>query len=100
VLDGERLSKSPPLAERCSYRRKPGNERAGKEAEMAAKKSKRTFRKLKNLSIKAKDVRGGASDIFAKLGDIKGESLAAGHKDSIEIMSYTPNKIMSYTPKK
>jgi type VI secretion system secreted protein Hcp len=30
-----------------------------------------------------------ASDIFAKLGDIKGESLDDKHKDEIEVMSYS-----------
>ena len=30
-----------------------------------------------------------ASDIFAKLGDIKGESLDVKHKDEIEVLSYS-----------
>lgn len=30
-----------------------------------------------------------ASDIFAKLGDIKGESLDAKHKDEIEVLSWS-----------
>ena len=30
-----------------------------------------------------------ASDIFAKIGDIKGESLDAKHKDTIEVLSYS-----------
>jgi type VI secretion system secreted protein Hcp len=30
-----------------------------------------------------------ASDIFAKLGDIKGESLDAKHKDEIEVLSFS-----------
>ena len=30
-----------------------------------------------------------ASDIFAKLGDIKGESLDDKHKDEIEILSWS-----------
>src|SRR3954454_25208817 len=30
-----------------------------------------------------------ASDIFAKLGDIKGESVDAKHKDEIEVLSYS-----------
>ena len=29
------------------------------------------------------------SDIFAKLGDIKGESLDAKHKDEIEVLSFS-----------
>jgi flagellar hook-length control protein FliK len=35
-------------------------------------------------------VAGGASDIFAKLGDIKGESLDSKHKDEIEVMATNP----------
>ena len=30
-----------------------------------------------------------ASDIFAKIGDIKGESLDDKHKDEIEVLSYS-----------
>ena len=30
-----------------------------------------------------------ASDIFAKLGDIKGESLDDKHKDEIEVLSFS-----------
>ncbi len=30
-----------------------------------------------------------ASDIFAKIGDIKGESLDSKHKDEIEVLSYS-----------
>ena len=30
-----------------------------------------------------------ASDIFAKLGDIKGESIDAKHKDEIEVLSWS-----------
>ena len=33
------------------------------------------------------DVSGFAADIFAKLGDIKGESLDDKHKDEIEVLS-------------
>ena len=32
---------------------------------------------------------GMAADIFAKLGDIKGESLDAKHKDEIEVLSFS-----------
>jgi bacteriocin-like protein len=35
-----------------------------------------------------KQVSGGANDIFAKLGDIKGESIDDKHKDEIEVLSY------------
>jgi hypothetical protein len=38
--------------------------------------------KVKDLRAK-KNPKGGASDIFAKLGDIKGESLDNKHKDSL-----------------
>ena len=30
-----------------------------------------------------------ASQIFAKIGDIKGESLDAKHKDEIEVLSFS-----------
>ena len=30
-----------------------------------------------------------ATDLFAKLGDIKGESLDAQHKDEIEVLSFS-----------
>ena len=30
-----------------------------------------------------------ASDIFAKLGDIKGESLDSKHKDEVEVLSWS-----------
>jgi type VI secretion system secreted protein Hcp len=30
-----------------------------------------------------------ASNIFAKIGDIKGESLDAKHKDEIEVLSFS-----------
>jgi hypothetical protein len=33
-------------------------------------------------------VTGGASDIFAKIGDIKGETLDDKHKDEIEVLNY------------
>src|SRR4029077_8024242 len=39
------------------------------------------MRNLRRLSM--------ASDIFAKIGDIKGESLDAKHKDEIEILSFS-----------
>jgi flagellar hook-length control protein FliK len=38
-------------------------------------------------------VAGGASDIFAKLGDIKGESQDDKHKEQIEILSISPVKL-------
>jgi hypothetical protein len=33
-------------------------------------------------------VTGGASDIFAKIGDIKGETLDDKHKDEIQVLNY------------
>ena len=30
-----------------------------------------------------------ASDIFAKIGDIKGESLDSKHKDEVEVLSWS-----------
>jgi type VI protein secretion system component Hcp len=33
---------------------------------------------------------GGAADIFAKIGDIKGESIDDKHKDEIEVLSRGP----------
>jgi type VI protein secretion system component Hcp len=59
---------------------------------VAAKKSKRTVKKLKSLEVKAKDVRGGGANTFVKFGGIDGESQAGGHKDWIEVMTYTPKK--------
>ncbi|HEX7251725.1 MAG TPA: type VI secretion system tube protein Hcp [Thermoanaerobaculia bacterium] len=59
---------------------------------MAAKKSKRTVKKLKNLDVKAKGVRGGGVDIFMKIDGASGESQDSGHKDWIEIMAYTRKK--------
>jgi type VI protein secretion system component Hcp len=47
----------------------------------------------KKPSVRVNDLRarknpkGGSSDIFAKLGDIKGESLDDKHKDEIEVLS-------------
>lgn len=39
-----------------------------------------------------------ASDIFAKLGDIKGESLDAKHKDEIEVLSWSWGLTNAVTP--
>jgi type VI secretion system secreted protein Hcp len=39
-----------------------------------------------------------ASDIFAKLGDIKGESLDAKHKDEIEVLSWSWGVTNAGTP--
>ena len=38
------------------------------------------------------------SDIFAKLGDIKGESLDAKHKDEIEVLSFSWGVTNTVTP--
>ena len=39
-----------------------------------------------------------ASDIFAKIGDIKGESVDAKHKDEIEVMSFSWGNSNSASP--
>jgi type VI secretion system secreted protein Hcp len=39
-----------------------------------------------------------ASDIFAKLGDIKGESLDSKHKDEVEVLSWSWGVSQSGTP--
>jgi bacteriocin-like protein len=38
-------------------------------------------------------VSGGAADIFAKLGDIKAESMDDKHKDEIEVLSRGPRRL-------
>jgi hypothetical protein len=56
---------------------------------MASRKAKKAVKRVKDLPMakaRAKEVRGGAWNTFAKLGDIKGESIDDGHKDWIEIM--------------
>jgi len=58
-------------------------------------------------SVKVNDLRarknpkGGASDIFAKIGDIKGESLDDKHKDEIEVLSTSVPAIspLNFKPK-
>jgi hypothetical protein len=37
-------------------------------------------------------VAGGAADVFAKIGDIKGESLDSKHKEEIELIATDPFK--------
>ena len=45
------------------------------QTKKSAAKGKRRSKKVKDLQPRdARTVRGGASDIFAKIGDIKGES--------------------------
>ena len=45
------------------------------KSKKSAAKSKARSKKVKDLQPRdARKVRGGASDIFAKIGDIKGES--------------------------
>ncbi len=57
--------------------------------------SKSRGKKIKGLGAKsvspkkAKDIRGGKYDAFAKIGDIKGESQESSHKDWIEILNYS-----------
>ena len=50
------------------------------------KKVKKANKKLKDLPAKAKGVRGGAFDTFAKLGDISGESIDDNRIDFVEMM--------------
>jgi hypothetical protein len=50
------------------------------------KKTSPKDKAMRELPLKpdqAGHVKGGASDIFAKIGDIKGESLDSKHKDEI-----------------
>lgn len=54
---------------------------------MAKKVTKKSTRRVESLKAKklsadsARRVKGGARDIFAKIGDIKGESLDDKHRD-------------------
>ncbi len=43
---------------------------------------------VKDAASDMPEVAGYASDIFAKLGDIKGESMDDKHKDEIELLSF------------
>jgi Type VI secretion system effector, Hcp len=43
-------------------------------------------------------VAGGASDIFAKIGDIKGESMDDKHKEEIEILSFSLGALTTTSP--
>jgi type VI protein secretion system component Hcp len=52
------------------------------------------FKHLTDAIAKVNDATTlAAADIFAKLGDIKGESLDDKHKDEIEVLSFNFNKI-------
>jgi len=51
-------------------------------------KAKKTGKRVKNLSLKGKDVKGGSFNAFVNFGDIKGESTDKDHKDWIEVLSY------------
>src|SRR6476646_2600400 len=69
-----------------------------KEARMS-KKDKKKAKPADKVDVKStgdelsedqlERVAGGASDIFAKIGDIKGESLDDKHKDEIEVLSFS-----------
>ena len=50
------------------------------------KDNKKPSVKVQDLGAK-KNPKGGASDIFAKIGDIKGESLDSKYKSSLNISS-------------
>src|ERR1700704_1510183 len=62
-----------------------------------AQRARTSGRKVLNSSARppavSRIVRTGegpmATDIFAKIGDIKGESLDAKHKDEIEVLSFS-----------
>jgi hypothetical protein len=64
------------------------------------KKVKRASKKLKDLSVKGKKVKGGAYDTFANFGDIKGESTDKGHKDWVEVMNYSQATTQPFIAKK
>ena len=56
---------------------------------MVAKKAKKkTGKKVKDLTAKAKNVKGGSFNSFANFGDIKGESTDKDHKDWVTILKY------------
>jgi bacteriocin-like protein len=61
---------------------KAPNKKTGPDALVASPDVTLTEEELSKVS-------GGASDIFAKIGDIKGESLDDKHKDEIEVLSRT-----------
>jgi hypothetical protein len=61
------------------------------KTEAAKKRTKVTAIPKPKQELTGKDlqkIKGGASDIFAKLGDIKGESGDSKHKDEIEVLGY------------
>ncbi len=54
---------------------------------MSEEKEKENQKQAEELSAEdLKQVTGGASDIFAKIGDIKGESLDDKHRDQRAIL--------------
>lgn len=63
---------------------------AKKTKQKAKGKSRSRNVKLSDLNVpKGGAVKGGAADIFAKLGDIKGESMDDKHKDEITLAPST-----------
>jgi hypothetical protein len=62
-----------------------------KDPKKSPPKAKGVKKPSTELSEKDLDrVAGGAADIFAKLGDIKGESIDDKHKDEIELVTFNP----------
>jgi hypothetical protein len=60
-----------------------------KEPKKAKPKNKAEDKKASSTELSEEQlerVAGGASDIFAKLGDIKGESIDDKHKSEIEVL--------------
>ncbi len=55
---------------------------------MVAKKAKKTGKKVKDLAVKSKNIKGGSFNGFVNFGDIKGESTDKDHKDWISILKY------------
>lgn len=54
---------------------------------MVAKKTKKGTKRIKDLSVKSRSVRGGSFNGFVNFGDIKGESKDKDHKDWITMVS-------------
>jgi hypothetical protein len=62
-------------------------EREPAPAPVPAAKRAETGEELSDEELES--VAGGAADIFAKIGDIKGESMDTAHKGEIEIESFS-----------
>ena len=68
-----------------------------KEPKKGKPKAKAEAQKTSSSSELSEDqlerVAGGASDIFAKIGDIKGESQDLKYKEPLELVATTPFKL-------